>query len=539
MDEKQAHLGVLNYHRNTKHNRHRMAPSPGYMDWANQPDPFRLFHETKYVELPFHREAVGGDAYTLFQGARKGKPFTYKNLAAFLERTLALSAWKGWGGNRWSLRMHPSSGNLHPTEAYLIVNQLEGLNAGVYHYQPLRHILEERLRFSEKQCADWKHLLGQSCLIGLTSIFWRESWKYGLRAYRYCQLDLGHILAQLSLVAAWFGWQVNVIHGPSSHAMASILGTERTNWYEHEAEMPEVLCSIQPRDVQPVMHLQDADLLICEKNSLYGRPNPLSREHVDWPGIEHVHQASLKPETKGFKKADWIHFEPVPQKMESYSAEEVVRKRRSAVAYSAEHSSMPFETFLHMLDACLPRENQAPFSMAMGQTYVNLFLFVHRVEGLIPGIYAFLRREGVLSDLRVGLDPDFEWKAMGENVPLYRLKQGDMSYIANKISCNQAIAGDSAFSLGMLASFENLKARAWLYPRLFWEAGAIGQVLYLQAEALGYRGTGIGCYFDDEFHGLLGIRDERLQSVYHFTVGTAIEDERLETLPPYYFLDRA
>jgi hypothetical protein len=74
---------------------------------------------------------------------------------------------------------------------------------------------------------------------------------------------------------------------------------------------------------------------------------------------------------------------------------------------------------------------------------------------------------------------------------------------------------------------------AWWYRRLFWEAGLIGQVLYLEAEAAGVRGTGIGCYFDDVFHDILGLADTRFQSLYHFTAGGPVEDPRLTTRPGY------
>jgi hypothetical protein len=76
----------------------------------------------------------------------------------------------------------------------------------------------------------------------------------------------------------------------------------------------------------------------------------------------------------------------------------------------------------------------------------------------------------------------------------------------------------------------------WWYRRLFWEAGVLGQVLYLEAEAAGVRGTGIGCYFDDPFHDLLGLTGDRFQDLYHFTVGGPVDDPRLLTRPPYEHL---
>ncbi len=87
----------------------------------------------------------------------------------------------------------------------------------------------------------------------------------------------------------------------------------------------------------------------------------------------------------------------------------------------------------------------------------------------------------------------------------------------------------------MIAAYEEPLNRygPWFYPRLFWEAGMIGQVLYLEAEAAGIRSTGIGCYLDDPMHEVLGLRDRKYQDLYHFTIGGAVEDTRLETRPAY------
>ena len=72
-----------------------------------------------------------------------------------------------------------------------------------------------------------------------------------------------------------------------------------------------------------------------------------------------------------------------------------------------------------------------------------------------------------------------------------------------------------------------------IYRRLFWESGLIGQVLYLEAEAAGARGTGIGCFYDDPVHELLGLSSHAFQSLYHFTIGMPLDDRRLTTAPGY------
>ena len=89
----------------------------------------------------------------------------------------------------------------------------------------------------------------------------------------------------------------------------------------------------------------------------------------------------------------------------------------------------------------------------------------------------------------------------------------------------------------MIARFrENIETFPFNYRRLHWEAGMIGQILYLDAEVRGMRGTGMGCFFDDITHEILGLSDNTFQDFYHFSVGRPVEDRRLTTLPPYHHL---
>jgi nitroreductase len=161
---------------------------------------------------------------------------------------------------------------------------------------------------------------------------------------------------------------------------------------------------------------------------------------------------------------------------------------------------------------------------------------VHRVTDLEPGLYLWVRDLAQLKTLRDAFHPEFLWQcAQPQTCPLFSLERGDLRAFAKTLSCHQDIAADGAFSLGMLARFEpTLRARGpHAYRQLFWETGLIGQSLYLGAKAAGMRATGIGCYFDDVLHQALGLRDRAWQSLYHFTVGTPVEDPRLRSAPPY------
>jgi len=184
-----------------------------------------------------------------------------------------------------------------------------------------------------------------------------------------------------------------------------------------------------------------------------------------------------------------------------------------------------------------------PCDMLPWPAYLHLVIFVHRVNGLTAGLYLFERDPAIHDRLRASLHPNCLWERPAdcpEHLRLFLLQHGESRRVAQAISCQQEIAADGAFSLGMFADFApTIRAHgAWWYRRLFWESGVLGQVLYLEAEAAGVRSTGIGCYFDDLFHDLLGLSGDEFQDLYHFTVGAPVEDRRLTTLPPYAHLRR-
>ena len=158
---------------------------------------------------------------------------------------------------------------------------------------------------------------------------------------------------------------------------------------------------------------------------------------------------------------------------------------------------------------------------------------------MTPGIYAYLRDPAVLTEWKAAMRPDFMWEpvntATGEPTNLFLLVPIDARPIANRVSCDQEIAEDGFLALAMIARFERSirEQGEWFYRRLFWECGLIGQVLYLEAEAAGARATGIGCYYDEPVHELLGLSGYMWQDLYHFTIGLPIEDTRLTSEPGY------
>jgi hypothetical protein len=136
------------------------------------------------------------------------------------------------------------------------------------------------------------------------------------------------------------------------------------------------------------------------------------------------------------------------------------------------------------------------------------------------------------------MSADFDWLAVDiDGTRLVRLQANAKERDATRTSCLQPIAGKGCFGVAMISDFERGLAEEgdFAYRRLHWEAGLIGQALYLWATAAGLAGTGIGCFFDDEVHALLGLPPDetQFQDLYHFTVGAPVEDTRILTLPAY------
>ena len=579
---------VIRYHVQTKHHFNRYARALGYLDWANQPDPFRRYNGAQLIRLPLLKsdeEPVSPSYDAIFQhGVVPTQPVTVQALSRFFEFALALSAWKKAGESEWALRSNPSSGNLHPTEGYAVFPQIDGLDLkpGLYHYAPKEHGLECRAECSAEHVA---LLLApfppDSFLFGLTSVHWREAWKYGERAFRYCNHDVGHAIGSARIAAATLGWNMALLDGVAQHTIAMLLGTDRTDDFGNvEPEHPDCLAVIWPLSevrgqgsegrgheevevkglggrggkTEMPLYLDAALVKDLSKASWYGKANRLSQDHgVHWDIIDEAAVASWKTQaekpTVSLKTTLYrATSSPSPLAPHQSLAGQIIRQRRSAVSFDGT-TSISATTFFHMMHLVMPRsdlpqlDRPMPWDVWPYKPAIHLVLFVHRVEGLTPGLYFLVRDPQRLSFIQQSMNPELTWTlAPGcpEDLPLYWLLEGDARRAAVQVSCHQDIAGDSAFSLGMLAEFEGClrKEGAWWYPRLFWESGLLGQVLYLEAEAAGVRATGIGCFFDDPVHELVGIKERSLQSLYHFTVVGPVEDRRLMTLPAYHHLLR-
>ena len=154
------------------------------------PDPFRHYEGVPLIDLPADPREPTLSALDVLEGQLG--PWESTAWIEFLSRLLFYSASISASkltpaGSRYALRVNPSSGNLHPTEFHIACPN------GLYHYRVSSHMLEQRA------AGDYGPLR-----FLLTSIAWREAWKYQSRAYRYCLHDIGHAWQSLALAAACY-----------------------------------------------------------------------------------------------------------------------------------------------------------------------------------------------------------------------------------------------------------------------------------------------------------------------------------------------
>jgi SagB-type dehydrogenase family enzyme len=557
---------VFAYHERTKHHLHRYARSLGSLDWDTQPDPFRTYDGAPIVPLPLFATDLTplyDDLYC--PGRVPPEPLNLATIACLFELSLGLTAWKEHRGSRWALRANPSSGNLHPTEGYLLAPSLPELPAGVYHYVSRDHVLERRCTLNAGRAAGIAALLPPSgLLVGLASIHWREAWKYGERAFRYCQHDAGHAIAAIRYAAAVLGWSALLLEGLGDAQVAALLGLDRDEdairIAAADREHPDGLLLVCPSPVDRAAAaaafcnaIEDA-VDTTTGGAWAGQANPLSPGHVAWDIIDDVAEATWKAPSTLPPCALASSDLPPPARCLGTAepgggpaASFVIRTRRSALDFD-DITSMDRDSFYAMLDLLLPRPQTPPWDAWPWAPRIHLLLFAHRIRGLAPGLYILERDEHVHDRLRAATHPEMLWTPAASCPPhlrLYCLGEGDLRQTAQVVSCHQEIAAAGTFSFAMIADFaEPIRSHgAWFYRRLFWEAGMLGQVLYLEAEACRnpggrLRATGIGCYFDDVCHEVAGLSGSEWQSLYHFTMGGPVEDTRLSTWPPYSHLPR-
>ena len=268
------------YHESTKHSVESLRRAPNILDWANMPDPFRYYEGVPVLDLPAHPPVPETPALEVLHGVLGTTPAgdgpTFLSQVLFYSAAISASKRVPSTGDRYALRVNPSSGNLHPTEFHFLTRGLKEWPDGLYHYRPSAHMAEQRALGGLEI-----NLAGSSAPIVfvLTSIAWREAWKYRDRAYRYCLHDMGHAWQALALAARAAGCDSFAIGHFQDDAVASYC-------HLHEDEWPMLIVEVRGGSIP--MREPDA----CRTVWYGGHANQLSRERTTYPRIDGIHSAT-------------------------------------------------------------------------------------------------------------------------------------------------------------------------------------------------------------------------------------------------------
>jgi SagB-type dehydrogenase family enzyme len=192
----------------TKHTRSKLG---GHLDWANKPGTYKKYPAAKRIKLTRKFPEQTLRMTEILQKRRSVRSFSSKSLSTV---ELSFLLWASTGIQRreqgYEFRTAPSAGALYPIETYVVINNVEGLEKGLYHYNIEEHTIEEmKLDDLGRELAhaalEQEMLANAPLVLVWTAIFERSKWKYRQRAYRYVYLDAGIIGENLTLSATGIG----------------------------------------------------------------------------------------------------------------------------------------------------------------------------------------------------------------------------------------------------------------------------------------------------------------------------------------------
>jgi len=493
------------YHEATKHSYVSVRSNTHFMDWSNQPLPFKIYPTLEAMRLPGEMRQSGVAALSAIAEsipARSNVAPDLEAVAQLLYLSAGITRRRKYSGGEIYFRAAACTGALYEVELYLVCSELGGLEAGVYHFGPAEFGLR-KLRAGDYRSALVAAPGGEAAIahapltIICTCTYWRNAWKYQARTYRHFGWDNGTLLANLLAVATALGLPAKVVCGFVDTSVNRLLDVDS------QREVAFSLVALgHAADLPPQA---PAELLPLRLETV-----PLSQREVDYPLMREMHAASSLDSAE--EVVAWrgrtpvIDFPPPAgpivslkplsdAEMPRDSIEQVIQRRGSTRKFA--RSPIALAQLSTMLDRAT-RGVPADFLDPQGSQLNQLYLIVHAVEGLVPGAYVYHRSRGAIECL----------------------KQGDFRAEAGYLGLQQELPADAAVDIFFLADLRPILQRFGNrgYRAVQLEAGILGGKLYLAAYALRLGATGL-TFFDDDVTRFFSPHAEGKSAIFLVAVG--------------------
>ena len=476
------------YHNATKHSYASIRANPHFLDFANQPLPFKIYPALGPSRLPGELRQTGVAALSAIAEsipAQTNAAPDFKAVAQILYLSAGITRQRKYSGGEIYFRAAACTGALYEVELYLVCGDLDGLEAGVYHFAAAEFGLR-RLR-----AGDYRSVLVEATgaepaiahaplTIICTCTYWRNAWKYQARTYRHFGWDNGTLLANLLAVATALGLPAKVVCGFVDATVNRLLDVDPQR---------EVAFSMVTLGYDSSLSSRTVPRVSAEISALGLETVPLSRHEVDYPLMREMHAASslrspeevtrwrrgVAPTNFPLPPASVVQIQPLADsEMPRDPIEQVILRRGSSRRFP--RAPIGLAQLSTTLDRAI-RGVPADFLNPMGSQLNHLYLIVHAVEGLDSGAYVFHRDRGLLECL----------------------KRGSFRDQAGHLGLEQQLPADAAVDVFFLADlrpiFESFGNRGYRAVQL--EAGILGGKLYLGAYAQHLGATGLTFYDDD------------------------------------------
>ena len=499
------------YHEATKHSSWSIRNNPHFLDWANRPQPFKIYPEIEPLllprDVPHTRVAALSAISEPAPSSRTDSVPDLQDLGRLLYFSAGITKQRAHPGGEIYFRAAACTGALYEIELYVVTGALAGLDAGVYHFNPadvsLRLLRKGDFRRNLAQATAMEPAVAHApATIICTGTYWRNAWKYQARTYRHFGWDNGTLLANMLAVSAASGLPAEIVLGFVDGEVNRLLDLDTRR------EVSMCLVPIGRKSESSLPALRPAPALGLETI-------PLSEREVEYPAMLEMHDASSfeseeeVAQWRGKQQvfpssasaADAIRLQPLPGEEQPKDTIEQVILRRGSTRTFDKTASITLAQ-LSTIFECATRGLPSDFLKPLGAQLNDLYLIVHSVQGLKPGAYFFRREQNSLELLKAG-----EFRAQ-----------------AHHLGLEQELPADSCVDVFFLADLKSILEghgnRGYRAVQL--EAGAIGGRMYLAAYAQRLGATGL-TFFDDDVTNFFSPHAKGKSAIFLLAIGKALK----------------